>query len=84
MSSTICIGDFGSGQEIQYRVAQLIKYLNNRLPCELVLGLGDNIYPTGVKSVNDENFITKFEKPYSILPEHIKFYNLQIYSVYSI
>ena len=75
MTSIICIGDFGSGQEIQYRVSQLIKYLNNRLPCELVLGLGDNIYPTGVKCVNDNNFIDKFEKPYSILPEHIKFYN---------
>ena len=33
--------------------------------CDFALGLGDNIYETGVDSVDDVQFIDKFEKPYA-------------------
>ena len=37
-------------------------------------GLGDNIYNCGANSLDDPQFISKFEKPYKIIPDKIKFY----------
>ena len=76
MSSLICVGDFGTGQEGQLKVAELMKYLIELYNCKLILGLGDNIYPDGVSSSKDPQFFTKFEEPYKDLPKNIKFYNV--------
>ena len=75
MTSIICVGDFGTGEEDQYNVSKLIEYLDTKSLCNFVIGLGDNIYPGGVRSVKDSQFKTKFEEPYKNLPERIKFYN---------
>ena len=76
MTSILCIGDFGTGENGQYIVSDLLKYLINKYKCRFILGLGDNIYPDGVSSTKDKQFIEKFEKPYLDLPEHIKFYHV--------
>ena len=76
MNSILCVGDFGTGDAGQYEVARLIEYLINKKNTLLILGLGDNIYPDGVYSENDNQFIEKFEKPYENIPPHIKFYNV--------
>lgn len=75
MTSIICVGDFGTGEEDQYNVSKLIEYLDTKSLCNFVIGLGDNIYPGGVRNVKDSQFKTKFEEPYKNLPERIKFYN---------
>jgi len=76
MTSILCIGDFGTGKIGQYKVSNLLNFLIKKFNSKFILGLGDNIYPDGVSSVNDPEFFEKFEKPYLDLPEHIKFYNV--------
>ena len=76
MSSIICVGDFGSGEKGQYKVSELIKYLIKKYKVTLILGLGDNIYPDGVTSINDPQFTIKFEEPYKNLPNNIQFYHV--------
>ena len=74
--SIICIGDFGKTGEGQTSIANLIKNLSREHDIKLILGLGDNIYPSGVSSINDPQFRDKFEVPYSKLPKGLKFYNV--------
>lgn len=74
--SIICIGDFGKTCKGQTEVANLIKTLSREHDIKLILGLGDNIYPSGVKDARDPQFQEKFEIPYSKLPKGLKFYNV--------
>jgi len=76
MEGVICIGDFGSGDDKQREVSKLMKKLIKKHNIIFILGLGDNIYPTGVESIKDNKFIEQFEEPYKNLPKHIKFYNV--------
>ena len=75
MTSILCIGNFGTGRKEQVDVAKLLCELCQNSECKLILGLGNNIYPDGVRSVNDNQFLEKFEIPYQQLPENIKFYS---------
>lgn len=75
MSSLLCLGNFGTGRKEQYQVSQLMKELCSK-ECKLILGLGNNIYPDGVESIDDELFLDKFEIPYKILSPNIKFFNI--------
>ena len=75
MSSFICLGDFGTGNDIQLSVSKLIENLDKNIKCKFIIGLGDNIYPDGVESVHDSQFYHKFAKIYQNLPPKIKFYN---------
>ena len=60
----ICIAsDTGSGYDEQYIVADAIHKYHEQHDLKAVLLLGDNIYEDGVESVDDEQFITKFELP---------------------
>ena len=66
------MGDGGEGNSAQYENSDAIERVcaskSDGLPgCELVLYLGDNFYDDGVDSVDDEQFETKFEMPYSNL-----------------
>lgn len=70
----ICvIGDTGSGDENQAKVAQALEQEN----CDQIRIVGDVIYPKGLKSKNDPQFVTKFQNPYHDLiqsPQRPKFY----------
>ena len=74
--SIICIGDFGTGTEMQYKVSKLMSKIINIKKTKFILGLGDNIYPVGVENIKDEQFITKFEEPYKNISDKVKFYNV--------
>ncbi len=65
--SFIVIGDSGTGGEGQYAVAAAIKDVCQRKECGFALGLGDNIYETGVSDEYDSQFDEKFELPYQEL-----------------
>ena len=65
--SIVCVGDFGKGNGDQLKVALLIKKITGEKDVKLVLGLGDNIYPNGVKSVKEM---------YKRLPKSLKFFNV--------
>jgi tartrate-resistant acid phosphatase type 5 len=64
----VVIGDMGKGTPDQFNVSKAMKRLYKKHNIEFVLGVGDNIYPSGCSSVNDPLFKTHFEEPYSILP----------------
>lgn len=60
----IAIGDSGTGKDGQYKVADAMQAVCEQRGCEFAIGLGDNIYESGVDGVNDIQFDTKFEDPY--------------------
>ncbi|UJR81082.1 metallophosphoesterase [Sandaracinus amylolyticus] len=60
----IVMGDTGEGNEAQRAVAVAVRDLCAREGCDFVLLLGDNIYESGVTSVDDPQWQTKFEEPY--------------------
>ncbi len=63
----VAIGDFGTGEAGQYRVAAAIEQVCAARGCDFALGLGDNIYEEGVGSAYDVQFENKFERPYAHL-----------------
>ena len=74
MNKFAIIGDMGTGDDNQLRVSKSLKKLIDKENLEFVCGLGDNIYDCGAKTVDDIQFINKFEKPYSKIDDKIKFY----------
>lgn len=68
----ILLGDSGTGTEDAYAVGQAIEKVCAVRGCDLVLGLGDNIYESGVNSVMDSQFDDKFELPFA--PVDLPFY----------
>lgn len=68
----ILLGDSGSGSDGAYAVGQAIEKVCAARGCDLVLGLGDNIYESGVSSVMDSQFEEKFEQPFA--PVDLPFY----------
>lgn len=60
----VVIGDTGEGNEDQHMVADAIAAKCQAEGCEFVIMLGDNIYDSGVTSVDDPQWQTKFEEPY--------------------
>ena len=65
MSECILVADTGSGNNDQYLVSVSMSKLIKKNPgIKSVMIIGDNIYPDGCDSVDDEQFITKFQDPY--------------------
>jgi len=73
----IFLGDTGTGDGTQYKVGQAIKNYCLTNNCRAVILMGDIIYNQGVSSINDKQFIDKFEKPYREvnLPFYISYGN---------
>tara|TARA_B100001109_G_C18865061_1_gene476888 strand:- start:56990 stop:58036 length:1047 start_codon:yes stop_codon:yes gene_type:complete len=63
----IAIGDMGTGEDGQYKVAAAIRSVCDSAGCDFAIGLGDNVYESGVDDVDDIQFETKFEDPYKDL-----------------
>jgi tartrate-resistant acid phosphatase type 5 len=74
MNKFAILGDMGTGDDNQLRVAKSLKKLIDLENLQFVTGLGDNIYDCGAKTVDDIQFVNKFEKPYSKIDDSIKFY----------
>ena len=65
------MGDFGTGERDEYNVAAQMLEVHRRSPIDLVLAVGDNIYPNG----SARYFVKHFEEPFAgLLKEHVKFY----------
>lgn len=63
----LVFSDSGNGDATQMKVAEAMVQFCSRNGCHFGLMLGDNIYPAGVRSTDDSQFIEKFEKPYARL-----------------
>lgn len=61
----VAMGDTGEGNDDQYAVGAQVAALCEREGCDAVFLLGDNIYDSGVASVDDDQWDTKFELPYA-------------------
>jgi tartrate-resistant acid phosphatase type 5 len=68
------VGDTGSGNAQQAAVASSMARLQQRLPASLVLLLGDNFYPRGVRSTADPSWQSRFERIYDPGVLDIPFY----------
>ena len=65
------VGDFGTGEDDQYAVAAQMLGTHRASPLDLVLTVGDNIYPNG----SGRYFTKHFEQPFEgLLNERVKFY----------
>jgi tartrate-resistant acid phosphatase type 5 len=63
----LVFGDGGSGNATQRRVAAAMAQACAEAGCDAALVLGDLIYPSGVRAVDDRKFATHFEAPYAVL-----------------
>jgi predicted MPP superfamily phosphohydrolase len=65
------IGDFGTGGSAEFAVAAQMLEIHHRSALDLVLTVGDNIYPNG----SARHFVKHFEEPFAgLLKERVKFY----------
>ena len=63
------IGDFGTGDDSEAGIAAQILRDHKASPLDLVIAVGDNIYPDG----GGRHFVKKFERPYSgLIREGVK------------
>ncbi len=62
--SFLVLGDWGTGGALQKRVAKSMAAVASASGARFVLSTGDNIYPNGVSSVEDTQWLTKFESIY--------------------
>ncbi len=63
----LVFGDSGTGDQNQFTIAESMETICSHKGCEMALMAGDNIYEDGATSVNDPQFISKFEEPYQNL-----------------
>ncbi|MEK6325608.1 MAG: metallophosphoesterase [Acidobacteriota bacterium] len=65
------LGDFGTGESDEYAIAAQMLAVHRRSALDLVLAVGDNIYPNG----SARYFVKHFEEPFAgLLKEKVKFY----------
>ncbi|MGH9765984.1 MAG: metallophosphoesterase [Blastocatellia bacterium] len=65
------LGDWGTGCDNEAGIATQILKAHRTSPLDMVLAVGDNIYPDG----GGRHFVKKFERPYSsLLREGVKFH----------
>jgi len=65
------VGDFGTGESDEFAVAAQMLEAHRKSALDLVLAVGDNIYPNG----SSRYFVKHFEQPFEgLLKEHVKFY----------
>lgn len=67
------IGDWGNGKDGQMAIGERIALLHRETPLELILSVGDNIYPNG----EPEDFGEKFERPYAeLIKQKVPFFTV--------
>ena len=65
------VGDFGTGESDEFAVAAQMLAAHRKAALDLVLAVGDNIYPNG----SARYFVKHFEEPFEgLLKERVKFY----------
>jgi acid phosphatase len=67
------IGDWGNGKDGQMAIAERMARVHDETPFDLVLSVGDNIYPNG----HYKDFGKKFERPYEeLIKRRVPFYTV--------
>ena len=61
----VAIGDAGTGDSRQERVAEAMEDICSLYGCDFALYLGDNFYGSGVSDVSDPLWTSHFETPYA-------------------
>lgn len=61
----VTIGDWGAPLDEQLLVAKTLTQIVRRRMVKFIVSTGDNFYPTGVQTINDQQFLTTFEQPYN-------------------
>ncbi len=61
----LVLGDWGTGGQIQRRVARAMAEVARRAPVHWILSTGDNFYPSGVRSADDPRWESHFERVYA-------------------
>jgi 3',5'-cyclic AMP phosphodiesterase CpdA len=65
------LGDFGTGDDEQYEMAEQMAKVHNRFKYDFVVLVGDNLYG----SERPQDFVKKFERPYKkLLDAGVRFY----------
>lgn len=65
------VGDFGTGESDEFAIAARMLDAHRKAALDLVLAVGDNIYPNG----SARYFVKHFEEPFEgLLKERVKFY----------
>lgn len=64
----LVIGDYGNGDAEQDALAQGMLTACRARGCQFAITVGDNIYPSGVRSPYDPQFDAKFETPFRDVP----------------
>jgi tartrate-resistant acid phosphatase type 5 len=64
-SSFLVFGDFGTGTKDQYKVGASMQAFCESNPCDFSILVGDNFYPSGVRSTKDKTWKKAFEIPYA-------------------
>lgn len=73
------IGDWGVrglpvGSDAQLSVARGMSCVARESPPKFIATLGDNFYPNGVTSIEDQQFVNKFENVYDDASMHVPWY----------
>ena len=65
------MGDFGTGEDDEFAIAEQMLKAHRAAALDLVVAVGDNIYPNG----SARYFVKNFEQPFEgLLKEQVKFY----------
>ena len=65
------MGDFGTGEDDEFAIAEQMLNSHRKSSLDLVVAVGDNIYPNG----SGKHFLKNFEEPFQgLLKERVKFY----------
>lgn len=60
----VALGDAGKGNAVQARVARSVANTCDELGCDLILLLGDNLYPAGMEAPDDPRAEERIALPY--------------------
>lgn len=71
----MALGDWGTGGSGQKAVARAMTKKKQTEGADFVITLGDNFYPSGVSSTDDQQWKTKFEDVYDATQFNIPFYS---------
>jgi 3',5'-cyclic AMP phosphodiesterase CpdA len=68
----LAFGDFGDGSDRQARIAEAMRRAHAKAPFDFAVTFGDNFYPAGLGSPDDERWERDFERLYG--PMRIRFF----------
>ncbi|KAH7650163.1 hypothetical protein FG379_003243 [Cryptosporidium bovis] len=69
------IGDWGENTVCFNNITQRMKSLSKTMKPEFIVSAGDNFYPQGVSSVNDDKWDKLLENPFSIFEHDLKIHS---------